>query len=305
MTHQIDLRDLRYFETIAELGHLGQAAEKLCRSQPALTSCIRRLEEALGTPLFERVGRGIRLTSAGKVLLERAQRFQTMAEETVREVNDVASGVSGRVRLGLVPTAAQYVLPPACRLLLAEARDVTLKTVIAQNDVLESSLKAGELDLVININPKTDPELVSQEIFDDVTVVVASSSHPIFCKPATMQDLLDHRWVLAAPSVTSRRWLDQAFDNQGLPRPNVQIETNLILLLPPLIIQTGLLSFISRRHLGTGRVGAQLKEIPLEQTMMYRRFEISYRKDGYLSPAARRLVALLCENGKNLFQEDH
>lgn len=64
MTYQMDLRDLCYFEAIAEKGHLGRAAKQLCLSQPALTGCIHRLEEAFGTPLFERVGRGIRLTPA-------------------------------------------------------------------------------------------------------------------------------------------------------------------------------------------------------------------------------------------------
>ena len=70
----MDLRDLRYFETIAELEHIGRATERLHRSQPALTTSVRRLEEAVGAPLFEKAGRGIRLTPAGKVLLKWAQR---------------------------------------------------------------------------------------------------------------------------------------------------------------------------------------------------------------------------------------
>ena len=64
----MDLRDLRYFETIAELEHIGRATERLHRTQPALTNCIRRLEESFGAPLFEKAGRGIRLTPAGQVL---------------------------------------------------------------------------------------------------------------------------------------------------------------------------------------------------------------------------------------------
>jgi molybdenum-dependent DNA-binding transcriptional regulator ModE len=79
MTNQLDLRDLRYFEAIAEAGHLGRAAEKVHRSQPALTGCVRRLEEALGTALFERVGRGIRLTAAGEALARRARSLRVAA----------------------------------------------------------------------------------------------------------------------------------------------------------------------------------------------------------------------------------
>ena len=72
----MDLRDLRYFETIAELEHVGQAAERLHRTQPALTGAIRRLEKAAGAPLFERAGRGIRLTPAGKVMLRWARQLR-------------------------------------------------------------------------------------------------------------------------------------------------------------------------------------------------------------------------------------
>ena len=83
----MDLRDLRYFETIAELQHIGRAIErKLHRTQPALTSSVRRLEEACGAPLFEKAGRGIRLTAAGKVLLKWAQRMRFDVEDAKREI---------------------------------------------------------------------------------------------------------------------------------------------------------------------------------------------------------------------------
>jgi DNA-binding transcriptional LysR family regulator len=68
----MDFRDLKYFAVIAEEGHVGRAAERLYKTQPALTKCIDRLEEQLGAPLFERVGRGIRLTPVGEALLPRA-----------------------------------------------------------------------------------------------------------------------------------------------------------------------------------------------------------------------------------------
>jgi DNA-binding transcriptional LysR family regulator len=303
MSYQMDLRDLRYFETIAELGHLGRAAKQLSRTQPALTGCVRRLEEALGTPLFERVGRGIRLTPAGEVLLARARRLRVAADETVREIHDVASGTAGHIRIGILPTVAQHFLPPVCRLFLSEAKDVTLKTVLAQNDVLNASLKAGELDLVISFETETGDEFVSHTISEDASVVAAARSHEIFRKRAKLKDLLAFRWVLAAPSVESRQWLDRTFESHGLPRPRVQIETNSVLLLPPLIAQTGLLSFISRRHLARGGIGSRLKEVPLKELTMRRWFKVMYRKDGYLPPAARRLVTLLSTKGKGLLDQ--
>ena len=79
----MDLRDLRYFEVIANLEHVGKASEQLHRTQPALTGCIRRLEEECGAPLFEKAGRGIRLTAAGRVLLKWAQRMRFDVERAV------------------------------------------------------------------------------------------------------------------------------------------------------------------------------------------------------------------------------
>lgn len=216
--YQLYLRDLRYFETIAEAGHLGRAAKQLCRSQPALTGCIRRLEQALDTQLFERVGRGIRLTAAGEVLLKRARRLHIAAEETARGMKEIAQGDAGYVRIGILPTVAHLFLAPVCRLFLAEVKGVTLKTILGQNDVLNASLKAGELDLVVSFEAETDDQFVSHTISEDMCVVAAAGSHEICRKRAKMQDLLAYRWVLAGPSVESRQWLDRAFDLHRLPR---------------------------------------------------------------------------------------
>jgi DNA-binding transcriptional LysR family regulator len=300
MAYQLDLRDLRYFETIAETGHLGRAAKLLSRTQPALTGCVRRLEAALGTSLFDHVGREIRLTAAGHALLARARHMRIAAEETGREIEEIALGLTGQIRLGVVPTVAHFLLPQVCSAFMAETKEVTLKTVLGQNDVLKGWLKSGEVDLVLGTDVQDDKDLISHPIFEDVCVVAASQGHEIFRRRATMQDLTKYRWVLAAPSVETRQWLDQAFDMRRLPRPRARIETNFVLLLPPLIQATGLLSFLSRRHLGQGRLGSRLKEVKLKETTMRRRFGVSYRRGGYLPPAARRLLTMLQSTGAAL-----
>ena len=122
----MDLRDLRYFEVIAELEHMGRASARLHRTQPALTSAVRRLEEDAGVPLFERAGRGIRLTAAGRVMLKWARRARSDIDDAQRELGDLGRGLVGTIRIGIVPTAAQFLLPPAVRLLLHEAPEVDL-----------------------------------------------------------------------------------------------------------------------------------------------------------------------------------
>ncbi|MDG6403215.1 LysR family transcriptional regulator, partial [Pseudomonas quasicaspiana] len=94
----MDLRDLYYFETIADLGNLGRAGEKLHRTQPALSKSIQRLEETLGTALFFREGRRMRLTPAGELLLMRARLLRQGVQETRREIQDFAKGTVGNVR---------------------------------------------------------------------------------------------------------------------------------------------------------------------------------------------------------------
>jgi DNA-binding transcriptional LysR family regulator len=304
MTNQLDLRDLRYFEAIAETGHLGKAASKLFRSQPALTGCVRRLEAALGTALFERVGRGIRLTAAGQALVPRARALRVAAEDTAREIGEVGAGVAGHVRIGVLPTLARFLIPPLCRVFLKDAPGVTLKTVIAQNDVLGAHLEAGEIDLMVSTGTKAAVDLAIHPILRDEAVVIASRNHPILRRKARMQDLLDYRWVLAPPSVGTRQWLERAFHNRGLPGPDVQIETNLILMMPTLIRKTELLTFTSRRHTSGTDAGASLAEVRVKETTMPRRFDVVYRRDGYLSPAAKKLLALLRTRGEELFAEE-
>jgi DNA-binding transcriptional LysR family regulator len=302
----MDLHDLKCFETIAELGHLGRAAKQLCRSAPALTKCIRRLEQAFGAQLLARAGRGIRLTPAGEVLLERARMLRVGLADTARAIDDLSHGVAGHIRVGVAPTIAQYLLPPACKLFRTEAKEVTIEIVIGVYPVLRDSLKAGWIDFAVTALPTID-EFISQSIIEDQVVVVAGRSHEIFRKRPTLQDLLAHEWVLPAASLKAetREWLERAFDVRGLPKPTVQIETNSITLLPRLIAQTGLLSFISRRNLGPGRVAASLKEVRLKATTMHRHFGVIYRKDSYLSPAAQHFIALLSTKGRSLFSNEH
>nr|WP_315593112.1 LysR family transcriptional regulator [uncultured Cupriavidus sp.] len=298
----IQLRDLRYFEAVAELGHIGQAAEKLGRTQPALTKAVQRLEEAFGSELFERKGRGIRLTPVGEVLLARARMLRGATEEALREVGDFAKGNAGHVRIGTGPIAAEHVLPELCNMLLEEAPATTIDITVAPSLVLRERLKEGSLDLLIGMMAEHDDALVSHPIVEDVVVVVASRNHPVFSLPrVTLKSLLSWRWVLPAASIPSRQWLDAAFQAHGLPPPSTQIDANSIPLLPRLIAKTELLSFLSRHTLREHR--HVLSEVPLKEATLRRKLGVTYRRHGYLSPASLRLLALLQHRGSELFSE--
>lgn len=299
----MDLRDLTYFETIAEVGHLGRAAEKLNRSQPALTKSIQRLEESLGARLFQRDGRRIKLTEVGKLLLTRGRQLQLSIAQTRREVRDFASGVIGNIRLGCAASMADYLLPQLTASLLERAPEVTLKLSIGMDDVLRESLRSGRLDVIICPLVMEDSQFRTYPILQDEAIVVASADHPIFSSAIELKDLCQYRWVLPAPSVTARRWIDNIFVSRQLPAPVVQIETNSISLLPRLIAQTQLLSFLARETLQHGQGMSRLREVPLLETTRTRTVAVTVRADGYLSPATSALVELLTAGEGRFFSE--
>jgi DNA-binding transcriptional LysR family regulator len=294
----VDFRDLRYFEVIATEGNLGRAAERVHRTQPALTKCIDRLEEAMGARLFEKDGRGMRLTAAGSVLLKRTRQMAIMVEETAREMQDYAGGLQGNVRIGCVPTMAEHLMPVVFEQLLAEAPQISVQLVVTMNDNLLANLREGEIDLVLGPMVESDADLVCELITEDTMVVMASEHHPIFEAPSTLASLLDYKWMLPATTVASRQWLDQTFVRNGLPRPQVQIESNVLNSILPVLERTSLLGFVTQLNLLAGR--ARVREVPVPEAQMKRRLGLTYRKNGYLSPVATRVADILRAHGKDL-----
>ncbi|MGY3233438.1 DNA-binding transcriptional LysR family regulator [Bradyrhizobium sp. USDA 4472] len=300
----MDLRDLAYFEVIADLGHMGRAADKLGRTQPALTKCIQRLEETVGADLFERTGRGITLTRVGEVLLTRARRMREAMEESLREVTDFAAGAAGHVAIGCGATMGEYLLPQICRAIIGDAPGLTIEIQIGMSGVLRTALRERVLDLAIGPVLASDEQEFRHEAFGiDEVVVVAAKNHPLCGKPLTINDLASSKWVLPARSVAMRQWIDHVFEAHGLPLPSVQIETNSITTLPKLIADTALLSFTSTRNLHPLRLGSQLARLMIDTTTMRRPLGFVIRRDGYLSPAAQRVVALLKAKGRDFLDQ--
>lgn len=293
MSINLQIRDLVYFARVAELGHLGRASEALHISQSALSKCIDRLEATYEAELFERVGRGIRLTDAGRLLCARALQVQGMLEQTHRQTASLGKGLAGTIRVGAAATTAQYFIPQACRLLQEQAPAVLLDLQIGMNDVLHDALRKGTLDIVIGPLGTRDDDLVEQPIADDEVVVAASASHPLAGGQVSMQAMSEYRWILSSPAVATRQWLEAAFASQGLPALQVAIVTNSIAAVPNLIAQTGLLSFISRQYLKAGQHAHGLVELANASTTMSRRFGVVCRADGYQSPATRRFIEIL------------
>ncbi|HXZ09742.1 MAG TPA: LysR substrate-binding domain-containing protein [Paraburkholderia sp.] len=298
MVMNLQVRDLMYFAKVAELGHLGRASQALHITQPALSKCVDRLEENYGVALFERSGRGIRLTDAGRLLQERVRLVERTLDETQREIASLGVGLAGLVKIGAAATIAEFIMPAVCRALQEEAPAVVLELQIGMNDVLQDALRRRLLDVVIGPLGGRDETLVQIPIVADHVVVAASATHPLAGKRATLEAMSRYGWVLPAQSVATRQWLERVFASRGLPLPRAAVMTSSIAAVPRLIAETGLLSFISRRNLEAGRFSPALVELPNPETTMTRQFGVVHRNDGYLSPAAQRIIDIVREQNE-------
>lgn len=161
----VTFRQLSYFLALVEEGHFGRAAERVFVTQPALSMQIKELEDILGAQLVERQTRGIRLTRAGREVLERARRI--LAEVTELEADARRKGLTRRVNLGVIPTVAPYLLPQVLPDLRAAdiGRDLRLRE--AQTDQLVDALERGQLDAILVATAAPDNGFVGVELCED------------------------------------------------------------------------------------------------------------------------------------------
>lgn len=168
----ITIRQLRYFEALARHGHFGRAAEASSISQPALSVQIRELETTLGAALFERSPRQVSLTGFG-------QAFATRVRDILRGVDELgdlarasAGALSGRLRIGVIPTIAPYVLPTLVAELTGSYPGLELDFRETVTPRLIEELGDGQLDCAILALPISEPSLVEVALFDEAFVLV-------------------------------------------------------------------------------------------------------------------------------------
>jgi LysR family hydrogen peroxide-inducible transcriptional activator len=169
---------LRGFVETADAGSLSRAARQLGLSQPSLTGQVQRLEQALGAELFERHGRGVRLTEAGQTLLPRARRLldeMRAAEDAVRREGAIAAST---LRVGAIPTVAPYVMPAALTRWRARSPETRIELREDYSAVLARALHDGALDVVIAALPYAFDGLVTEVLGVDRLVVAVPSTHP-------------------------------------------------------------------------------------------------------------------------------
>lgn len=168
---------LRAFIETADAGSLSRAARQLVISQPSLTVQIQRLEAHLGTPLFDRHGRGVTLTEAGKALYPRARRILDDVRDTEETIRRERADGAGTLSVGAIPTVAPYVLPAAVQRLRARHAAMRVELREDYSAVLAKLLLDGSLDVVIAALPYAFDHLDTEVLGTDALVVAVPASH--------------------------------------------------------------------------------------------------------------------------------
>ncbi len=170
----ISLRQLRYLDALARLGHFGRAAEASAITQPALSMQIRDLEAYLGVALVERRRDGVRLTPAGREIVARGRAILTAVGD-LETAAALGSCWRGRFRLGIIPSIAPFLLPavragfPLLELALRET----------QTDMLITELLSGDLDAVMVSLPVDHPDCASLSLFEDAFLLAVPAEGPL------------------------------------------------------------------------------------------------------------------------------
>ncbi len=179
MNQNIDLRHLRYFLAVAEELHFGHAARRLHIAQPPLSQQIRHLEHEIGHPLFLRTSRSVKLTSAGKALMDRARRTLQKVDDDLEAVRSVARGEVGVLKIGFVGSAMLTRLPAILRKYRRMYASVRLHLNELHTNQLIDALREGSADVALARDAGATEDMHVERAFVEPFVAVIPKKHPL------------------------------------------------------------------------------------------------------------------------------
>lgn len=241
----VGYRHLRCFLKVASLESVGNAAEALAISQPAVSKTLRELEERLGVALFDRVGRRVRLTEAGRLFQKHAGLSFLELERGVRAIREPV-GARHRVAVGVLPTVATRIMPRAALAFAEAVPGGSLRVITGPNWLLLSQLREGALDLVVGrlAAPEAMVGLVFEQLYVEPVVAVARAGHPLVKAPGL--DLTGFPLVLPPSGAVIRPAVEQFFLSRGESLPIALVETVSLAVGRGLVRMSDAVWFISR-----------------------------------------------------------
>ncbi len=191
------LTELRYIVTLAQERHFGRAAERCHVSQPTLSVAVKKLEDELDTPLFERSKSTVQVTPLGEKIIAQAQRVLEQSSLIFELASAGRDQLANPLRIGAIYTIGPYLYPHLIPALAQVAPQMPLYIEEGLTGTLRSKLRSGELDVIIVALPFTETDVVTKAIYDEAFEVLIPSNHPWAAREAIdKEDLLEERLLL-------------------------------------------------------------------------------------------------------------
>lgn len=286
----MEIRQLRYFLEIAQTEHLTQSAQNLFVTQSTLSHGLRQLEQELDVALFERLGRGLKLSQAGAEFRVYATRALKEIEAGRMALADLSGLQSGKLTVGAFPTFLNTVVPATVATFSQSHPKVAIEVRDLRAGPIEEQLLRGELDLGIAFHPTEHAEIETEPLFDERMMLVVRPAHPLSKRRTlAMKELAGVPLALLSRNFATRRLIDASLRQAGVA-PMVRVEMESVEALLGVCRFGDLASIVPER---AARQAPDLHAIALTEPQMVRHAGILWRRGASRSPAARSFAALL------------
>ncbi len=280
------INELQAFAAVAEHGSFSQAAQALFLTQPAISKRIAKLESRLGEALFDRIGRQVRLTEAGRALLPHARRILHQLDDGLRAIQQLSSQVSGRLSLATSHHIGLHHLPPILRHYHNLYPQVELDLRFMGSEQACRQVERGELELALATLPAQPlPGLIQTTVWNDPLAVVVAPGHPLSEHSRISTSMLcDHPAILPERKTYTRELIEAA-----LPQPpRVAMATNYLEIIR-MMVSVGL----GWSVLPLTLVNEELRVLNVEDLRLNRRLGVIQHRQRTLSNAALAMLSLI------------
>jgi LysR family transcriptional activator of glutamate synthase operon len=291
----MDLRHLTYFVAVAERLHFSRAAEDLGIPQPAISQQIKALERELNVQLFDRTGKRVSLTDAGRALLPHARQILAAVAAAENEIRERSSLARGTASLGAPPTVSVHLLPNQ----LTEFKrrypglEVTLRE--AGTEILLKWVEEGQLDLAIVSADLLPPVVESTPFLEEEYLLIVSSQHPLSQaarKTVRLADLSAESFILFPEGYRLRELTLSACRRAGF-EPKVALDGGAMQSTLEFVAAGLGVALVPKLALGDSK---NIHPLRISDQTLRRSLGLVWRKGHYLSPAARALREFLTQN---------
>jgi DNA-binding transcriptional LysR family regulator len=223
----ITVAQLRTFLAVVRGGSVTAAAEELVVTQPSVSSAVAALGRELGCELFERAGRGIRLTDAGAAFQPYAADLLGLLEDGRQAVREAAELAARRLRIAAVTTAAESFVPPLMRAFSSRHPDIELTLDVGNRDYVFERVLSHLADVAISGKPRSDDRVVAEPLLKNEIACITSPDDPMAGGAAVNGAQLAHRaWLLREPGSGTRALNEQFLQDRGLRPKTLTLGSN-------------------------------------------------------------------------------